>query len=348
MNKRGQILLIATCLQLALITGAISFTTVRMPIQYGSPSLPKDYGPNLQRAAWEAFVSRNIPEFSAEYPILPVISSRIFIPIIISTLAKLTGKSWETIFSLVRLLFMWLTYILFFLYLQRKFSSIYALLGTLFMAATIPIIYNNPYEIPTEFPEIIFFTLGLNFIFEKRYALLCIVIALATLNRETSCFLPLILLFVSWAWPLRLRTIATIAAAGFSWLIPLVILHWWGRNYSWPHSDSLAHNLPGLLRFFENWNPFNNYLYYLYIFGVLWLLPIFYWKLQPSQMRRALLTIPIMLAVYLFGGGFLNEPREIVVFYPILVPAGLYALEQILGNLKALPAQGAATDLIKV
>jgi hypothetical protein len=340
MNYSRLIWLLAGCLQLALIAGAVSFTTVRMPIQYGSPPLPADYGPNLQRAAWEAFINRNVPKNSVEYPILPVISSRIFIPFVIATINKVTGLSWGYSFSISRLIFMGLAYLSLFWYLRRDFSIVYALLGTLFMAATIPIIYNNPYEIPTEFPEIIFFTLGLYLIFEKRYVLLFTVIAIATLNRETSCFLPLILLFVRWSWPLRLRTIVVIAAAGFSWLIPLASVRWWLRGFDWQlYSHSISHNLPGLLRFFENFNPFNNYLFYLYLFGVLWFLPFIYWKSQPQDMQRTLLTIPIMLAVYLFGGGFLNEPREIVAFYPILVPAGLYALVQITGTDRKLPTQ---------
>jgi hypothetical protein len=50
------------------------------------------------------------------------------------------------------------------------------------------------------------------------------------------------------------------------------------------------------------------------------------WREQPVFFKRLLLAVPVMVVVYLIVGGFLDEPRELVNLYPVLVPAGLVAL----------------------
>ena len=92
------------------------------------------------------------------------------------------------------------------------------------------------------------------------------------------------------------------------------------------YGDSIYHNSHGLAAFLTNFNPYNNYLFCLYLFGPLWVLPFVYWRRQPRFLKRALLSLPVFLAVYGFLGGFLDEPREIINLYPLLVPAGLFAI----------------------
>jgi len=203
----------------------------------------------------------------------------------------------------------------------------------LFLSATIPLTFNSWFEIPTDFPEIISFSLGLMCVLEGRYWWLCLVILIGTFNRETACFLPLMLLFVAWPKRLSWLFLLRIASAGFCWLIPVAFLRWWmGIGERWLLYGSLSHNLPGLAKFFSNVNPYNNYLFYLYLFGVLWVTPPLFWNSQPPKLRRALLTVPIITFVYLFAGGFLDEPREIVPLYVLLTPAGLYALRGLFGK----------------
>ena len=331
----GSVWLILLCLQLALVTEAVSFTTVRMPVTYGNTTLPKDYGAEVQREAFIAFATREVPP---NFPLLYLMSNRILFPITLATVVRLTGISWAYAFSLLRLTSIFVMYLTFLWFLARLFSTLYAILGILFIAATVTLTFNIPYEVPTDFPEIWFFTLGMFCILERRDLLLCAIIFCATLNRETACFLPLILLFVRWSWPLRIRTAAVASAAGLCWLFPYVVLrrYWMATGVLEREANFqrnfFGHNLPGLRHFFTNFNPFNNYFFYAYLFGVLWILPYAYWRAQPKDMRRVLLTVPIIFSVY-FCVGFLNEPREIVLLYPLLVPAGLYALQYALeGN----------------
>jgi len=313
---KQKLLLAALCLHLSLVAGAVSFFARQRPVNEAA---------SLQQNVWLAFKDRNLQP-DAEHLVF-VNSARILMPALMASLVGLTGMTWPQAFSLIRLFSIICAYYIFYLYLSRYFSVVESLLGLLFLSATIPLTFNNQFEILTEFPEIVVFSLGLMCILNGRDWLLCLVILVGAFNRETTCFLPLILLFVRWTKPLSWSFVSRIAAAGFSWLVPLIFLRWrLGIGWQWQHSDSLAHNLPGFMRFFSNFNPYNNYLFYLYLFGFLWMTPILFRSHQPPEMRRALLTVPIIASVYLFGGGFMDEPREIVPLYTLLVPAGLFAL----------------------
>jgi hypothetical protein len=233
---------------------------------------------------------------------------------------------------------MFAAYAAFVWYLSRLLPGSYALLGLLFVGATIGLTTScGLYEIPTDFPELFFYSLGLICILERRDALLCLVVLVATLNRETACFLPFILFCVRWSWPPSRRMLAAVAAATLCWLVPVVALRYWWMPLGWPHyGDSVSHNIAGLRHFFENLNPFNNYLFYLYLFGVAYALPFAYWSVQPPAMRRVLLSTPPILAIYLVVG-YMNEPREIIVLYPLLVPGSLFALRAMLAEVSPLP-----------
>ncbi len=318
MSKQTIVIVIA-CIHLALVAGSVSFFARRLPVTEGA---------QLQENVWEAFRAGKLsPD---EDHLVFVNSTRILMPAAMALLNRITGLSWPRTFSIVRLFSILCAYLAFFYFLRQLFTMGESALGLLFLAATIPLTFNNYFELPTEFPETMFFSLGMICILKEYDWRLCLVILIGTLNRETACFLALIFLFVRWSWPLSWRFIFRVAAVGFSWLAPLAWVRWrLGIGWRWQHSDSISHNLPGLLQFFQNFNLFNNYLFYLYLFGGLWLIPFLYWRFEPGTMRRALLTAPIITGVYLFGGGFMDEPREIVPLYVLLVPASLFALRRV-------------------
>ena len=304
-------------LSLAILTGVVSQQRRVHDI---------DYSADYQKRIWITFGTQGEAGRS-EDQVFRCNSTRIFIPALVAGTVKITGLSWAWAFSLVRLVTILLAYLAFHWYLRGWFSSSLAVLGTLFVAATIHLTFNNWWELPTEFPELLIFTLGLWCIRERRHGLLCVFIALGTLNRETTAFLPLILLLCSfdrkslWSW------MPKVATAGFSWLVPLAGIRMWsGIGWRGSYGDSLSHNLEGLSNFMNNLNPYNHYLFYLYLFGIFWILPFTRWNRQPAFLRRALLSVPVFLVVYIFFGGYLDEPREIINLYPLLVPAGLFAL----------------------
>jgi hypothetical protein len=264
---------------------------------------------------------------NSEEPLIRIHSSRILFPALMQ-IPQLVGASPEQAFSLIRLASAIATLILMHLFLLNWFNDELAFCGTLFMAATLPLTFGQWFELPTDFPEIIAFTLGIWAIYRSKYVLLCIITVIATFNRESAAVLPFFLFFVlfdtkEWKW------LIPVAVVGFSWLLPLLTLRWWvGAMEAHGYGQGLAHNTQGLLELMSNPHPYNNYLFWIYLFGAFWVLPYLRWKDQPAFFKRLLIAIPVMLVVYLAVGGYLDEPRELVNLYPVLVPASLFALFQ--------------------
>lgn len=303
---------------LALVTSSISFTN-----QHYMP----EYSSGLQREIWTRLQVQGEAGQQKTYSIWRANCTRILVPAVMASIVNITGLGWDRALFLVRFPTIFATYLLFYHYNRKWFNPIVSLTAVLFLAATISLTLITWFEVPTDFVEILTYTLGLWCIREHRDLLLCFVIFVGTLSRETTMFLPLILLACRIGKHLSWSVIKSVTLAGLSWSVPFILLRWWtGLGLDYNHGDSFAHNLVGLRAFLANFNPYNHYLYYLYLYGIFWFLPFLRWQRQPLFFRRALLTLPVFLVVYIFFGGFLNEPREIVNLYPLLVPAGMFSL----------------------
>lgn len=307
--------IVALYLGLSLVTGAVSFNR---PIKLEQAAA-------AQRQAWANFTHQEVANIDDR--LSRAYATRILMPATIAGLSWIPGVSWERSFSLARLLSIFAAYVLFHYYLNESFSTELAMSGTLFMAATLPLTFNNWYEIPTDFPEIVTFTVGIWCLQKNRHALLYLVIFIGTLNRETTVFLVLMYLFYLSTRDAWVEKIPQAAMGVLMWLIPMILLKWWtGVGVAWTYYDSISHNAAGITQFFGNANLYNNFLFYIYLFGVFWLLPFLSWREQPIVLQRCLIAVPFILVSCAFAGGFLDEPREIVCLYPVLVPAGLHAL----------------------
>jgi hypothetical protein len=304
-----------TYLFIGLILGWVSF--------YSRP-LKIDYASKFQQAVWVDFTGDgNVGEFND--PVLKIHSSRILFPALMQIPHKL-GLSVEKSFSIVRLLTGILALILFHAFLLYWFSDELAFAGTLFMAATLPLTFNNWFEIPTDYIEIIVFTIGIWAILESRYGLLCALVFVGTFSRETTAVLPFFLFFKLFSLK-DFRWLIPVFCSGLAWLVPLVALRLWvGAVEAHGYGHGFVHNFDGLYEFVKNPHPYNNYLFWLYLFGAFWFLPYLGWKHQPDYFKRFLIAVPIMVVVYFSVGGFFDEPRELVNLYPVLVPASLWAL----------------------
>lgn len=313
-NLRLKLGLVVTYIFLAVIAGWLSFSS--RPMKVASAF-------ELQQTVWNNLGERGKSGSSDSF-LVRVHSSRILFPALMQIPMKL-GISGEKSFSFLRLTSIVVAYILFHLFLVQWFSDELAFCGTLFMAATVPLTFNNYFEIPTDFIEIIIFTLGVWLVYREKYLGFCLVVLIGTLNRESTAVLPVFLLFrlfdlkkVAWLFP--------VFTSGLCWLMPLLFLRWWTGTLH-PHGyGELSHNLNGLSQLLINPHPYNNYLFWLYLFGTFWFLPFIRWKYQSSFFKRLLLSLPVCMVAYFLIGGFFNEPREIVNLYPLLVPASLFAL----------------------
>lgn len=313
--------LLATYAFLAVITGWMSF--------YPRSSKIADAA-GLQQTIWENLDARGKAGVNQDY-LAKIHSSRILFPALMQLGIQL-GVPGDKSFSLLRLVSIFITYVFFHLYLRQWFRDDRAFCGTLFLAATVPLTFNNEFEIPTDFPEILVFTAGFWAMFKARYAWLCAIVLIGTLNRESAAMLPFFLFFATCSLK-RAGWLAPVVSAGLCWLIPLLILRWWtGALEPHGYGKAFQHNLPGLRGLWVNPHPYNNYLFWLYLFGAFWFLPFVGWlgpgrRPQASQaFRRMLMGLPICVTICFVVGGYFDEPRELVGLYPLLTPASLIAL----------------------
>jgi len=81
-------------------------------------------------------------------------------------------------------------FILFHLFLRQWFADDLAFWRTLFLVATVPLTFNNWTEIPTDFIEIIVFTVGLWLAYRDAMSRFCVTVFVGALNRESAAVLP--------------------------------------------------------------------------------------------------------------------------------------------------------------
>jgi hypothetical protein len=307
--------LLAVYVVLGVILGWTSFHQRRMDVSEAAA---------LQTAVWDNLATPGSLDPSSS-PLLPVHAGRVLFPLLMQV-PELLGASPERAFALVRLLTILAALVVFHGFLRRWFSDEVAFSGTLFLAATLPLTFNSYFEIPTDFLEILVVTCGVWALHAQKLLLLCGIVMVGSLNRETTALLPLLLLLEG-INRLDRRRLGWVALAGLAWLVPVVVMRLWAvGDLSWPHGNSMVHNVPGLRAVLTNPHPYNNFLFWAYLFGAFWLLPYLRWQRQPPFFRRMLLAVPMVVVVFALTGGYLDEPRELVLLYPILVPTGLFAL----------------------
>ncbi|MGH9843908.1 MAG: hypothetical protein ACREEM_34670 [Blastocatellia bacterium] len=297
---------------LAIITGWMSFYS--RPMKVASAV-------ELQQTVWDNLSERGKAGRSENY-LAKIHSSRILFPALMQLLVKF-GLSGEKSFSLLRLVSIFAAFIVFHAYLRQWFADDLALCGTLFLAATVPLTFNNEFEIPTDF---LVFIAGFWAIFRAKYLWLYVIVLVGTLNRESTAILPFFLFFVTCGFK-RAAWLVPVVLSGICWLVPLFVLRWWtGALEPHGYGKAFQHNIPGLLTLLANPHPYNNYLFWVYLYGAFWFLRFVGWKRQPYAFRRVLISLPLCVAVCFLVGGYFDEPREIVSLYPILVPASLITL----------------------
>ena len=170
--------------------------------------------------------------------------------------------------------------------------------------------YGLSYSLPYDVPSLAFFSLGLMLVIERRTWLLPFLIAVATLNRETICFV--ILFYVIWEWK-RLQQLAP--AQRLRRILPLSLLQaavWisvklWLRAHF--HANATQSGGNGLFQ-----TVFGTNLHFLAnpaqwpllasLFGFLWPVLIIGRKhLSPSALRTAcVVIIPAWFALMMVVG----------------------------------------------
>jgi len=129
-----------------------------------------------------------------------------------------------------------------YIYLNIWWTKEQSLIGCLFASATITIALRDHYFQPWSLLETALFTLSLVLIYKEYYGLLCLVIIIATLNKETAIFIPLAYFFtridLKNKTTLYHKHIFLICIFFLIWLIPFLILRYLLLGIS-PHIHSM-------------------------------------------------------------------------------------------------------------
>jgi hypothetical protein len=175
---------------------------------------------------------------------------------------------------------------------------------------------------PYDTPSMMFFTLGLILLYKRRWAPYYLLFAVATLNRETTCFLTFVYVFTAWGRDGK-RALALHTAAQFAiWVgIKYALFRLYADNPSQPiATDGPFVNIAHLK------DP-SNYLYILSNMGFLWVPVLLFWrKIQDDFLRRSLLVLVPYLAVQFLVGQY-TELRGFGDVTPVVAAAFVVILK---------------------
>jgi len=198
---------------------------------------------------------------------------------------------------------------------DRVLASVMAL--TLY--AVLPFNYFNLPYYPYDIPSVLFFTLGLLLIHQRNWWWFYPVFAVATLNRETSLFLTVVMvcvLFDTYPWP-KLGLLAGSQLA--IWGVIKIALWFLYRENRWLgyglYQFQLKANVATILAF-----PIKGIIA-LSTWGCLWIaVIIWHRRIHDVFLRRTLWTVPVFIAS-MFVVGFVIELRIYGEVLPIVLAA---------------------------
>ncbi|OPZ70490.1 MAG: hypothetical protein BWY83_01614 [bacterium ADurb.Bin478] len=171
---------------------------------------------------------------------------------------------------------------------------------------------------PWDMSTLFLFTLGLIALYQEKWRLFYPLLAVATLNKETTCFLILIFFYVE-IGRLNWKQMAMHVSTGTAvWLAVKLALYLYFQNGT---SGALFENkLRSNLQFIAT---LPNLLSVFSLFGFLWLpVLIYFHRIKNPFIQRALLTTPIFFLGMLFVGNIF----ELRVFSEMIPLIGIAAL----------------------
>ncbi|MCG3206441.1 MAG: hypothetical protein FOGNACKC_00039 [Anaerolineae bacterium] len=222
---------------------------------------------------------------------------------------------WIAIFFIIILLYR---------YLRIWFTTEQSLIGVLFVTTTIPIALRDHYYQPWSLLEAAFMIYGLIAIYNRKYWTFGVLVCLASLNRETAIFLPL-LFFLTGIDSVNLgknlfKDRKHILLSGVYFLLSVFILL--GLRV---FLGGAAHAEDIRTLFLRNIS-ISSLVYTLrnggLFLGAFWLFALLGLPKAPEFVKRSTRIIPIYL-IFIAIWGVWFEVRLLMPLYPILIPLGL-------------------------
>jgi len=279
-----------------------------------------------------------------------VFQKRFLIPVTASFLSQNTSLSFDQSLKCLTVLF---TFSLLYFFKNLLFfffdgmSSHYWCLLLLIPVGWNYMFINSIYH-SYDIPSLFFFCACLYLFLNKRYILFYIIFAVATLNRESTCFITisLFLLFskfkFNYSFQDNLTRNSSLIRHLFSqvvlWFLMVLLISWFvkdspGKSYevTFQMREFIAniwHGLPSW-PFLNTEKFFGNPRCFLTLFGCVWVVIPFLWKYIPKDCKKLLLLIPIyMIPALLYAN--LMETRvyhELNVIISLAFASGLIQLK---------------------
>ncbi|MBC8505873.1 MAG: hypothetical protein H8D34_13500 [Chloroflexi bacterium] len=239
------------------------------------------------------------------------------------------GMSIPNAYILQRWLFVFLALIGFHFFQRKWFDTKTSFAGVLFLASIMPLSYYNHLQESAPF-LLLSFLLVLWAIREQHTIGYVLLLFVGAFNNETILSLPFVYFCYNFrrfeikhTLNLSLRTIATCLpayiAAGVIRYINRARPHLGG---AWHFPDNIEGFL-GNIQFtpLEYWKA--EYLYIIFIFGVLWIFAMLNYSKKPLFLQRAVLLIPIFLVIH-FLTGIIKEVRQLLPLSFIIIPMAFF------------------------
>lgn len=288
---------------------------------------------------------RRFPEHGMQKYVPTVVSGsaeapglyRVLSPYALDWTVKATGADPMSIWHLSRLVGFFGAWLALHAYLRTWFSVSGAMFGTTLAAAALPLTFTNSWAHPDHVPELLLFTLGCLAIARGQDLWFAVLLALATLNRETAAFLvPLYAL----AAPLTRTRVVKSALFGGLWAAIYVGLRV-ARGFQSYDVWQLWRNIEFLKLLPPPYDPYARaYAWFgLALLGPLLMLALATRREQPDFVRRAIWVTPIVVGVC-FTLSSIVETRIFTPLLPILLPGVMWTLVQPKNNTESFRQQG--------
>ncbi|UCC67845.1 MAG: hypothetical protein JSV79_12130, partial [Armatimonadota bacterium] len=195
-------------------------------------------------------------------------------------------------------------------YLRVWFSGAGAASGALCLAAILPFTYQRVVQ-ESDPINLLVFVLAFWAIARERDLALIPLVAVGTLNRETTAMIPALYLLARWGQRPGRDTAWKTAAIGGAWLAVYGALRlgYGSRDY---YCD--------VLMWSQNWSSWVPTVQVLLVFGALWVLAFLGARHGgPTMLRRALWLVPPYVALH-YVVAMADEVRLFLPLAPVLIP----------------------------
>ncbi len=236
------------------------------------------------------------------------------------------------IYRVMTICWVFLTLILFRNYLHRFMPSRNT--DTYALVLFYPLLWNycilSPFFFPWDIPAIAFFILGLLYMVDRRWMAYYVVFILASLNRETSCFLVVAYILVEIGRRDTKPIVANVLVQTLIWLlIKYTLTMMFSAN---PGAKVFENHMRNNINFYLTTREWGlPIISRMFTFGFLWALIPLYWKRQPLFFKKMLLiAVPFLTGMSIVGNLF--EARIYSELVPIIVGPAIFAIHTLVAD----------------